>query len=117
MKSWEIGQRVGVGFFGGEDGECEPCRRGDFVNCLKPVIPGITTDGGYAEVMIAESRALVAIPEELSSTDALRSSAQVSRRITLYGMPGFAPEIPSLFRVLAGSVISEFSLPGVWGSE
>ena len=24
---WKIGQRVGVGFFGGEDGVCEPCRR------------------------------------------------------------------------------------------
>src|SRR5437899_4880336 len=24
--SWKIGQRVGVGFFGGEDGTCEACR-------------------------------------------------------------------------------------------
>jgi alcohol dehydrogenase, propanol-preferring len=67
---WNIGNRVGVGFFGGEDGECEPCRRGDFVNCLRPVIPGITTDGGYAEVMIAEARALVSIPEDLKSEEA-----------------------------------------------
>jgi D-arabinose 1-dehydrogenase-like Zn-dependent alcohol dehydrogenase len=66
----KIGQRVGVGFFGGQDGECEPCQRGDFVNCLHPVIPGITTDGGYAEVMIAEARALASIPDELTSTEA-----------------------------------------------
>jgi len=70
VRAWKVGQRVGVGFFGGEDGECEPCRRGDFVNCLHPVIPGITTDGGYAEVMVAEARALVSIPDELSSVDA-----------------------------------------------
>jgi propanol-preferring alcohol dehydrogenase len=58
VSKWKIGQRVGVGFLGGQDGECEPCLRGDFANCLNPVISGITTDGGYAEVMIAEARAL-----------------------------------------------------------
>jgi len=31
---------------------------------------GITTDGGYAEVMIAEARALALIPDELKSGDA-----------------------------------------------
>ena len=29
VSRWKIGQRVGIGFFGGEDGTCEPCRRGD----------------------------------------------------------------------------------------
>jgi D-arabinose 1-dehydrogenase-like Zn-dependent alcohol dehydrogenase len=67
---WSVGQRVGLGFFGGEDGTCEPCRRGDFVNCLNPIYPGLTTDGGYAEKLIAESRALALIPDDLSSTDA-----------------------------------------------
>ena len=70
ITSWEAGQRVGVGFFGGQDGTCEPCLRGDFAHCLHPVIPGITTDGGYAQSMIAEARALALIPPELSSTDA-----------------------------------------------
>lgn len=67
VSTWKLGQRVGVGFFGGQDGECEPCLRGDFVNCLRPVIPGVTTDGGYAEIMIAEARALASIPDELDS--------------------------------------------------
>ena len=70
VSTWRIGQRVGVGFFGGEDGVCEPCRRGDIVNCLNPVIPGVTVDGGYAEVMIAESRGLASIPDGLTSTEA-----------------------------------------------
>ena len=52
MSRWKVSQRVGGGFFGGEDGVCEPCRRGDIVNCQNPVTPGVTTDGGYAEVMI-----------------------------------------------------------------
>ena len=34
------------------------------------VLTGITTDGGYAEMMIAEARALVLIPDELKSEDA-----------------------------------------------
>src|ERR1700704_6194639 len=70
VSRWKIGQRVGVGFFGGEDGVCEPCRRGDIVNCLNPVIPGITDDGGYAELMIAEARGIASIPDELTSAAA-----------------------------------------------
>jgi D-arabinose 1-dehydrogenase-like Zn-dependent alcohol dehydrogenase len=67
---WKIGERVGVGFFGGEDSVCEPCRRGDIVNCQNPVIPGVTVDGGYAEVMIAEARGIASIPDELGSAEA-----------------------------------------------
>jgi alcohol dehydrogenase, propanol-preferring len=70
VSRWKIGQRVGVGFFGGEDGVCEPCRRGDIVNCQNPVIPGVTVDGGYAEVMIAEARGITSIADELSSAEA-----------------------------------------------
>jgi D-arabinose 1-dehydrogenase-like Zn-dependent alcohol dehydrogenase len=70
VTTWSVGQRVGVGFFGGEDGTCETCRRGDTVYCQNPIITGVTTDGGYAEEMIAEARALVLIPDELKSEDA-----------------------------------------------
>src|SRR5712671_6494049 len=70
VSKWKIGQRVGVGFFGGEDGVCEPCRRGDIVNCQNPVVPGVTVDGGYAEVMIAEARGIASIPDELTSAEA-----------------------------------------------
>src|SRR5258705_1545031 len=70
VSRWKIGQRVGVGFFGGEDGVCEPCRRGDIVNCQNAVIPGVTVDGGYAEVMIAEARGIASIPDELTSIEA-----------------------------------------------
>jgi hypothetical protein len=34
------------------------------------IISGITTDGGYAEVVIAESRALASIPDVVASADA-----------------------------------------------
>ena len=58
VSRWKIGQRVGVGLIAGEDGVCEPCRRGDTVNCQNPVASGVTADGGYAEVMIAEARGI-----------------------------------------------------------
>jgi D-arabinose 1-dehydrogenase-like Zn-dependent alcohol dehydrogenase len=70
VSKWRVGQRVGVGFFGGEDGVCEPCRREDRVNCQNPVIPGVTEDGGYAEVMIAEARGIASVPDELTSAEA-----------------------------------------------
>jgi propanol-preferring alcohol dehydrogenase len=70
VSRWKVGQRVGVGLIVGEDGVCEPCRRGDSVNCQNPVVSGVTVDGGYAEMMIAEARAIAAIPEELGSVDA-----------------------------------------------
>src|SRR4029077_18194637 len=67
---WKVGQRVGVGLIAGEDGVCEPCRRGDSVNCQNPVVSGGTTDGGYAEVMIAEERGISSVPDELTSAEA-----------------------------------------------
>jgi alcohol dehydrogenase, propanol-preferring len=70
VSRWKIGQRVGVGLIAGEDGVCEPCRRGDIVNCQNPVVSGVTVDGGYAEVMIAESRGIASIPDELNSVEA-----------------------------------------------
>jgi propanol-preferring alcohol dehydrogenase len=70
VSNWEIGRRVGVGFLAGEDGTCPRCRRGDYVNCAAPVVSGVTTDGGYAEFMIAEARGIVAVPEELDAAEA-----------------------------------------------
>ena len=67
---WKKGQRVGVGWHGGEDGTCPSCRRGDFRNCQNLKITGISYDGGYQEYMVAPVEALVAIPENLSDVDA-----------------------------------------------
>jgi D-arabinose 1-dehydrogenase-like Zn-dependent alcohol dehydrogenase len=70
VSGWRIGQRVGAGLFGGQDGKCVPCLRGDFVNCQSLITTGVTTDGGYAEVMIAEARAMASIPDEITATEA-----------------------------------------------
>jgi D-arabinose 1-dehydrogenase-like Zn-dependent alcohol dehydrogenase len=67
---WTVGMRVGVGWFGGHCGWCEPCRRGYFVDCRNLRIPGINYDGGYAEAMVAPADALALILDELSATEA-----------------------------------------------
>tara|TARA_R110002020_G_scaffold171816_3_gene361874 strand:- start:855 stop:1859 length:1005 start_codon:yes stop_codon:yes gene_type:complete len=67
---WEAGQRVGVGWHGGHCFTCEPCRRGEFINCENAKICGISYDGGYAEYMTAPQEAVALIPEDLSSEEA-----------------------------------------------
>jgi D-arabinose 1-dehydrogenase-like Zn-dependent alcohol dehydrogenase len=67
---WRTGQRVGVGWFGGNCGHCEPCRRGWLIDCRNLRIPGIAYDGGYAEAMVAPASALAAMPDELGAADA-----------------------------------------------
>jgi D-arabinose 1-dehydrogenase-like Zn-dependent alcohol dehydrogenase len=70
VAGWKKGQRVGVGWHGGQDGTCLACRRGDFGNCAKLKIPGISYDGGYAEYMVAPLEALAAMPESLDAAEA-----------------------------------------------
>ena len=70
VTQWESGQRVAVGWHGGHCGNCESCRRGDFVTCKYGQVPGISYDGGYADYMIAPVEALASIPEQLSFIEA-----------------------------------------------
>ncbi len=70
VSEWKKGQRVGVGWHGGQDNTCLACRRGDFRNCQNLKIPGISYDGGYQQYMVAPVEALAAIPESLSDVEA-----------------------------------------------
>jgi D-arabinose 1-dehydrogenase-like Zn-dependent alcohol dehydrogenase len=70
VSAWKKGQRVGVGWHGGQDGTCLSCRRGDFRNCRNVQIPGISYDGGYQQYMVAPVEALAAIPDSLSDVEA-----------------------------------------------
>lgn len=67
---WKVGQRVGVGWFGGNCGHCEPCRRGDFIVCQNLKIPGVSYDGGYADYVVVPASALAAVPDSLKSAEA-----------------------------------------------
>jgi propanol-preferring alcohol dehydrogenase len=70
VTAWRVGERVGVGYLGGQCGECDDCRRGDFVNCTDQPQIGTTVDGGYAEVAFARTSGLVRIPEGMASIEA-----------------------------------------------
>jgi D-arabinose 1-dehydrogenase-like Zn-dependent alcohol dehydrogenase len=67
---WEVGQRVGVGWFGGACGYCDPCRRGDMISCVRGQVPGIAFDGGYADHVVVPQDALASVPDDLSAVDA-----------------------------------------------
>jgi propanol-preferring alcohol dehydrogenase len=70
VTAWQVGDRVGVGFLGGHCGQCEFCRRGDFVNCADQPTTGTTVDGGYAEYAFARASGVVRIPDGLTALEA-----------------------------------------------
>ncbi len=71
VRGWTPGQRVGVGWNGGYCGYCDACRRGNFFACQTASrVTGVTSDGGYADYMIADATALARVPEELSAVEA-----------------------------------------------
>src|SRR5271156_1318327 len=67
---WKVGDRVGVGWHGGNCFKCDPCRRGNFVDCRFLQVPGISYDGGYAPHVIAPVEALAHIPDALRPEEA-----------------------------------------------
>jgi D-arabinose 1-dehydrogenase-like Zn-dependent alcohol dehydrogenase len=70
VEGWEVGQKVGVGWFGGNCGWCEQCRRGQFITCTHAEIPGVTIDGGYADYVVVRASALAAMPEGIKPEEA-----------------------------------------------
>jgi len=70
VTSWSEGERVGAGWHGGHCFTCEPCRRGDFLQCENAEITGLTFDGGYAEYATVPAEALAAVPDDLDAVDA-----------------------------------------------
>jgi D-arabinose 1-dehydrogenase-like Zn-dependent alcohol dehydrogenase len=64
------GDRVGVGWHGGHCFKCDPCRRGDFINCRNQQVCGISYDGGYQEYMVCPWHAAARIPDGLDAADA-----------------------------------------------
>jgi D-arabinose 1-dehydrogenase-like Zn-dependent alcohol dehydrogenase len=70
VTQWKKGQRVGVGWHGGQDGTCLTCRRGDFGNCPNLKVCGISYDGGYQEYVVVPVEALANMPESLDAAEA-----------------------------------------------
>lgn len=70
VTSWNRGQRVGVGWHGGHCGQCDSCRRGDFILCRAGQVCGISYDGGWADYVVVPEEAVAALPDELSFEEA-----------------------------------------------
>jgi D-arabinose 1-dehydrogenase-like Zn-dependent alcohol dehydrogenase len=71
VAGWTEGERVGVGWNGGFCGYCDNCRKGNLFACqnMSSRVTGVTTDGGYADYMIAHASALARVPAELADAD------------------------------------------------
>lgn len=70
VEDWAAGERVAVGWFGGNCGTCLACREGDFIHCERLQVPGWAYPGGYSEAVVVPASALARIPEEISAVDA-----------------------------------------------
>jgi alcohol dehydrogenase len=67
---FEIGQRVAVGWFGGNCGRCVACRDGDAIYCASLQVPGLSYPGGFAETIVVPFSALARVPDEFSAAEA-----------------------------------------------
>ncbi|HTY48418.1 MAG TPA: alcohol dehydrogenase catalytic domain-containing protein [Steroidobacteraceae bacterium] len=82
VDGWQIGTRVGVGWFPGSCGYCTPCRHGNGFACENiQGATGVTRDGGYATHMLAHVTALARVPAEL---DAVQSAPLLCAGITTF---------------------------------
>ena len=70
VEGFEVGERVAVGWFGGNCNRCVPCRKGKFMQCVRSQVPSLAYPGGYAESITVPATALARIPDGLSFAEA-----------------------------------------------
>ena len=70
VQDFAVGDRVEVGWFGGNCNRCIPCRKGQFMQCVNMEVPSWHYPGGYAESVTAPATALARIPDALSFAEA-----------------------------------------------
>jgi D-arabinose 1-dehydrogenase-like Zn-dependent alcohol dehydrogenase len=70
VAGWRIGERAGVGWFGGSCGYCSRCRRGDSFACENVhAVTGVSRDGGYATHLVADVTAVAHVPLDLDEVE------------------------------------------------
>ena len=70
VEDFAMGDRVAVGWFGGNCNRCIPCRKGLFMQCERMQVPSWHYPGGYAESVTVPWTALARVPEGLSFVEA-----------------------------------------------
>jgi alcohol dehydrogenase len=70
VRGWQVGDRAGVGWFGGSCGYCSQCRRGNAFACVNiHAVTGVTRDGGYATHLVADVSAVARVPSDLNEIE------------------------------------------------
>ncbi len=102
------------------DGTCRPCRIGEDMHCENLVFPGITADGGFAEVLRTSERSLVRIhdlaPDDVApladaGLTAIRAVKKAAGRTTsgsnvvVMGVGGLGHIALQLLRCMTNAVI------------
>jgi alcohol dehydrogenase len=117
--SWNVGDRVAIGWFGGHCTYCDACRSGDVFHCQNAQIPGLSYPGGYAEALVVPANALARIPDDLTSVEAAplacagvttfdslrRSGARAGDTVAILGLGGLG-HLGVQFAAKMGSVLS-----------
>jgi alcohol dehydrogenase len=82
VHGWKVGDRAGVGWFGGSCGYCRRCRRDNAFACENVnAQTGVTRDGGYATPMIANVSAVAHVPDDL---DVVESAPLLCAGVTTF---------------------------------
>ena len=70
VEGWQVGERAGTPRSGRSFRRTSRRRRGDFIACVNTTIPGVLSDGGYADYMVCSDTALARIPDDLTPAEA-----------------------------------------------
>ncbi len=117
------GDRVGIPWLASTCGVCRYCRSGQENLCDAPQFTGYTVDGGYADLIVADSRYCFRLPDGFSDIElapwmcagligyrALRKAGD-ARRLGIYGFGAAAHIIAQLAR-FEGRETFAFTRPG-----
>lgn len=123
VTGFAVGERVGVPWLGFSCGHCRFCTAGQENLCESAGFTGYTLPGGYAELVVADSRYCFALPPDYSDEEAapllcagligyraLRMAGP-ARRIGLYGF-GAAAHLIAQVAIAQGREVHAFTRPG-----
>ncbi len=92
VSTWNVGDRVGVGWFGGCDFTCESCRRGDFIIVReRPGSQASRTTAATRSTWLRLRRPSPAYPTTSPTSTPPRCCARASRRSTRCASPVARP--------------------------
>lgn len=118
VKTWQAGQRVGVGTFVQSCGMCEYCLTGNEQHCSSAKFTGETVDGGFAELIVVPWNYVYALPYNLGFEEAApllcpgvtayravkRAGIGTGDRVAVFGVGGVGHMSIQFARLAGGDV-------------